>query len=172
MGQENAVARTAPLPPVVERRRQRNDDARSLARLAGEANGLPLPMLAERPPCREIAELLPRIEAALEPAGEKQAAVMIDVVAETLQAPVPSEAALKNYLKLLGSLPEDLLDLATHRVLAEYRYAGFPKPADWLERVKPELEQRRNALMAALVYQQRRKVAVLYYPISQKYSES
>src|SRR5215470_16883332 len=101
MAQENALARTEPLPPVVERRRQRSADASSLARLTAEANALPLAVLA------------PRLEAALAPAGDKPAVVMLDIVAETLQLPVPSETALKVYLKLLGSLPEDLLDLAT-----------------------------------------------------------
>ncbi len=136
----------------------------SLASLATDDLNEPLCSIAERKPNPEIARLKAEIEEALQPAGPNAALVAMEMVRAALQVAIPPDEAIPAYQAVLGELPWDLLDLATHRVIREYVYPSFPKPGDWINRVTPELEQRQGALARARMVEGRRRIALRYYP--------
>lgn len=166
MAQEITVAREIGVlsPDLAALRQQRTGAAASLLSLLRGKSAMTLSRLAEEAEDLDIQRLAVEVGEGLRPAGDKPAAIMIDTVCEVLGTSAPTAGAIAIYLELLGSLPVDLLDLATQRVLKEYRYGGFPKPADWLERVKTELAERSAAFHGAAIYRNRRKVALLYFP--------
>jgi hypothetical protein len=85
------------------------------------------------------------------------------IVREVLNVEGPGEQAARVYLRLLQQVPADLLGTMTRRVLETHRYNSFPKPADFLEAIKPATEERSRRKYYALIMQSRLSVYDLYY---------
>lgn len=54
---------------------------------------------------------------------------------------------LNVYRETLGDLPQDLLEAAISRTMADYKYQNMPKPADIRQHVRADLAQRKIHLM-------------------------
>lgn len=116
----------------------------------------------------DTAAALAEIEAELEPAGEKEAARAIDVVAETLAVPTPSAQGLAIYVRLLGKLPRPVLWKATERVLEAHTFKTLPTPGEWVKAAEDLMAEIRLARMRLMTYERRRQVAAMYYPDSDR----
>jgi hypothetical protein len=77
--------------------------------------------------------------------------------------PPPLGAALTIYCKILGDLPRAVLLQTTEQVIREYRYPGFPRPSEWMDRAKGKQALLERARVMMTVYPQRRKVAERKY---------
>ncbi len=71
---------------------------------------------------------------------------MLDLVTETLQVEIPSEAATEIYYSILRDIPPDLLMRSAKEVLKKHVYPTMPKPADFYRAVEGEIKQRETDL--------------------------
>ena len=71
---------------------------------------------------------------------------MLDMVTETLQVDLPSEAATEIYYSVLRDIPADLLMRSAKEVLKKHVYPTMPKPGDFYKSVEAEINQRKTDL--------------------------
>lgn len=71
---------------------------------------------------------------------------MLDMVTETLQVDLPSEAATEIYYSVLRDIPADLLMRSAKEVLKKHVYPTMPKPGDFYKSVEEEINQRKTDL--------------------------
>ena len=90
----------------------------------------------------DLAKAIEQAEARLAPSTPAAVGEMIFLVREGLDVPAPTDKGLQIFLRVLDQIPADLLPLATKRVLETHRYNTYPKPADFLLAIKPELDRR------------------------------
>lgn len=77
-------------------------------------------------------------------ADRKAIAVMLDKLGQVLQTEMPESGALKDYFTVFETIPLPLLQEAFRRVRNHHRYARFPKIADFLKAIEPELKDHRE----------------------------
>ena len=114
--------------------------------------------------CRDQAEaLLAEMNKAAVRPGDLDVMAAIRAVAVGLDLEPPVGAALRIYLKVLGELPLALLWGSTQRIIETYVYPSFPKPGEWINRGADGLQLIERARLMCRIYEQRRRVAELYY---------
>ena len=86
------------------------------------------------------------LEASLAKSEVPEIARMLDMVTETLQVDLPSEAATEIYYSILRDIPADLLMRSAKEVLKKHVYPTMPKPADFYQAVEGEIKQRKSDL--------------------------
>jgi hypothetical protein len=114
--------------------------------------------------CRDQAQaLLAEMNKAAVRPGDLDVMAAIRAVAVGLDLEPPVGAALRIYLKVLGELPLALLRESTQRIIETYVYPSFPKPGEWINRGADGLQLIERARLMCRIYEQRRRVAELYY---------
>ena len=86
------------------------------------------------------------LEASLAKSEIPEIARMLDMVTETLQVDLPSEAATEIYYSILRDIPADLLMRSAKEVLKNHVYPTMPKPADFYKAVEADIKQRQTDL--------------------------
>jgi hypothetical protein len=114
--------------------------------------------------CRDQAEaLLAEMNKAAVMPGDLDVMAAIRAVAVGLDLGPPVGAALRIYHKVLGELPLALRWGSTQQIIKTYVYPSFPKPGAWTNRGADGLRLIERARLMCRIYEQRRRVAELYY---------
>ena len=114
--------------------------------------------------CRDQAQaLLAEMNKAAVTPGDLDVMAAIRAVAVGLDLAPPVGAALRIYHKVLGELPLALLWESTQRIIETYVYPSFPKPGEWMNRGADGLRLIERARLMCRIYEQRRRLAELYY---------
>ena len=93
-----------------------------------------------------LADAISVLQGALVQSEIPDIARMLDMVTETLQVDIPSEAATEIYYSVLRDIPADLLMQSAKEVLKKHVYPTMPKPADFYKSVEKEITQRKTDL--------------------------
>ena len=137
--------------------------ARRLNALWARMIDAPLEKILEDDCADAAVALLREMNLAAVMPGPLDVAAMIRTIAVGLDLPPPAGPALRIYHKVLGQLPLPILQHATELITKTYVYPSFPKPAEWLNRASESLRSIERARLMIEIYEQRRRVAELYY---------
>lgn len=110
-----------------------------------------------------IEAAIAEVQRELMPAGNGEAARMVEMVAVALQVATPNELGMQVYMRILGELPADLLHEATKRVLERHTISKLPTPGEWRQAVADELSNRRADVNRLRHYKGKVQLAEKYY---------
>jgi len=98
----------------------------------------------------DLQKISAEVNALVAPSNSPRAvATMIDNVFDALHYGNITTAQADAYIEVLSVLPADLIELSRFRILTTHKWPTPPKPADFMEAVKPELLDRQCAAFRA-----------------------